>query len=232
MAKLLPYTAMSVKVLQQTPDPGKMLKRAVDITMKSDFTDYKAAAASGQLCKFIMTAEHTSLFEHCVMTIFIQNASRSFLAQITRQRTFSPTSGSQHYQDYRDYPMMVHPQVLEHAPTMALFNCSFNESVGWYAEAIDKLGVPPEEARQLLPNACAVNYMVTMDVRNILFFLRQRLCHRNVYEMRIFANILRGLCLIWWPEVFANSGPACFADGKCNQGKMACGRPWRTDEPI
>ena len=165
------------------------------------------------------------------MTIFIQNVSRSFLAQITRQRTFSPTSGSQHYQDYRDYSMMVHPQVFENPEVYGLFQDCLNDNVLYYKEAIDTFGVPPEEARQLLPNACAVNYMVTMDVRNILFFLRQRLCHRNVYEMRIFANRLRDICVTWWPEVFINSGPPCY-NGLCNQGKIACGRPWRTDEPI
>jgi len=97
-----------------------------------------------------------------------------------------------------------------------------------YTQMINN-GVPIEEARQVLPNACAVNYLWTIDARNLYFFLRQRMCKRNVTEMQTFAKEVWGCLNNYWPELAECCGPYCHPTGKCNQGRMSCGDPYKPE---
>ena len=215
MPEIKSYEDMSVEFISSTDNPAGLVGLALNLTMKSD-PDALVNAISDDLAQFLVDAEHTSPLEHVGYTFLIQNVSRSFLAQITRQRTFKPTSGSQHYQNYSDYPVVVHKSLVDDPDVLR----AVDESTEAYARLIAK-GVPPEEARQVLPNACAVNYLVTCDARNLWFFLRQRSCNRNVTEMRIFASRVLSLVQPHFPQLFSYAGPQC-SNGKCLQGKMQC----------
>ncbi len=208
---------MSVELLEASPNPAAKVAIAMGITMHSD-PERIMKPISKELAFKLIEAEHESLFEHVGYTFLIQNVSRSFLAQITRQRTAKPTSGSQHYQDYRDYPCMVHEHMMGDLPRIAL-----EDSVSAYSTLVDE-GAPPEEARQLLPNACAVNYLLTIDAWNLYKFLRKRLCNRNVAEMRIFSSLVLSLVKEHFPALFDNCGPQCTEPRGCQQGllKMQC----------
>jgi len=215
MAKLQDYKQMQVGLLQATHNPAAHVGIALSITMKND-PEAEIRCVSESLCGKLIKAEHTSLFEHVVYCFLIEGVSRSFLAQITRQRTASPTSGSQHYQIYSDYPMAINTDFNAHLyPALEHSLDSYNDAI--------KAGVPREEARQVLPGACTVNYMWTIDARNLMFFLRQRLCNRNVKEMRIFAERVLSLAREHFPELFNNVGPQCYMDA-CQQDllKMQC----------
>lgn len=218
MPELKSYEEMKIEMIEASPNPAAKVGLALSITMKQD-PESTIHPVSKKKSKYLLDAEHSSVFEHVIYTFLIQNVSRSFLAQITRQRTASPTSGSQHYQDYEDYDCMVHEDMLGDFPRLAI-----EDSVGAYAHLTEN-GCPKEEARQVLPNACATNYLWTIDARNLMFFLRQRCCNRNVTEMRIFANRVLSLVEEHFPSLFKNVGPQCFMDkayGGCKQGPMAC----------
>lgn len=214
------YNDMTVEMMHATPYPAELLALAMSITTQAKddeipplFTESKA--------HFLVEAEHTSLFEHVVYTFLIQGVSRSFLAQITRQRTASPTSGSQHYQDYSDYPCTVHPDLVTSDPVNHALDDSYTQYARLIAEGVDK-----SEARQVLPNAACVNYLWTIDARNLFFFLRQRLCYRNVAEMQLFAEKVLTLVKEHFPQLFGWAGPQC-AFGECKQGPMQCNfGPW------
>ncbi len=93
-------------------------------------------------------------------------------------------------------------------------------------------GVPIEEARMVLPNACAVNLIWTVNARALIGFFKQRLCRRNVEEMQIFAGKIWGEVNDYWPEFAQCCGPYCYPSGKCNQGKMSCGRPYKPFQSL
>lgn len=224
MPEIRSYQDMEVEILRSTDYPAELTGLARDITMKQDPED-DIKPVTKKNCRFLLDAEHGSLFEHVVYTFLIQNVSRSFLAQITRQRTASPTSGSQHYQDYSNYPCVVHPAVADDDTLRNIHSVNFGNSFGDYHHVIHQYGMPPEEARQMLPNAAGVNYLWTIDALNLAKFLRQRLCNRNVMEMRVFANKVSSLVRDHFPELYNNVGPQCFQDahfGGCRQGFMQC----------
>ena len=214
--KIQTYDDIIIEVNRKTDHPANVVCMAAAQTQVMAPVEYNDA----ELIKYLVTAEHHSPLEHAVITFTIKGCSRSLLAQITRQRTFSFTSASQHYQDYSDWPCVINPACA----TGELLDINKNAFAACY-DAYDKLkqyGVPKEEARQVLPNACAVNITITADARNIMYFLRQRRCARNVDEMLQVADALRIICKDWFPELFNSvySGPPCVADGQCNQGKM------------
>lgn len=216
MPKIQTYQDMTVELMQSTPYPSTMVALAQSITMRSDNASEIKDLTHSQ-AKFLVDAEHMSLFEHVVYTFLIQGVSRSFLAQVTRQRTASPTSGSQHYQDYSDYPCTVHSDAL--SGPFDLVHDALTLSYGAYRELVKVM--PTEEARQVLPNAACVNYLWTIDARNLFYFLRQRLCNRNVTEMRVFANRVLSLVRSHFPELFKLAGPQCYK-GDCKQGFLQC----------
>ena len=216
MPRLQTYSDMSIDMLQATENPALMVKQAVAITMKQNFIS--PYGASSNLCKYLLEAEHTSLFEHVCYTFLIQGVSRSFLAQITRQRMSSFTSASQHYQLYNDYPCIVEVPSFR---MQTVLNSSFEA----YEELI-KDGIPREEARQILPNAAGVNILWTINARSLALFLRMRLCNRNVSEMHHFAMRILSMVKHHFPELFDHVGPQCFLD-TCKQGKFMCAEgPW------
>jgi len=213
------YDNVNVNMIRSTSNPQGLVSQARAITMKQDLSI--ASYMKEDDYKFLLDAEHTSLFEHVSYTFLISNVSRSFLAQITRHRMSSYTSGSQHYQNYSDYPLMVDDEVAQHPIAK---NDFMNTIKAYNVMVFD--GIPKEEARQILPNAMAVNLLWTVNARALINFLRLRLCNRNVKEMQGFANVVLKKCYAHFPELFMWVGPQCYMEGKCKQGKMSCGTVW------
>jgi len=235
MAVIQTYEDMKIKKLHCSPDPNYNLKCLADITQKrqemaqyisSEIRDKYQPTDTKTLIPYLLKANHTSLFEHMYISFGIEGISRSLLAQITRHRMASYTVSSQHYQNYANYPTTINKDL-------------YDKHFGSVADIFDKLddayqkliigGMPKEEARQLLPNAKCVNLVWTINARSLINFLNQRMCKRNVSEMRIFAEKIRTLAKIWWPTLFMLVGPDCKMKGGCTQGKMSvCTTPaWK-----
>lgn len=210
--KVLTYNDQKITVLRETKFPVILIGEAVSLTTGKSIKNHN------KTIKFLLTANHTSLFEHCSMTLFIENVSRSFLAQITRHRMSSFTSGSQHYQDYQDYPAVISPNLSNSQLEGVHLDC--DSACASYIQELDE-GIPREEARQVLPNAMAVNILWTINARSLINFLNLRMCKRNTKEMLIFAHKIHALCCNWFPELFEFVGPDCFMT-KCRQGAMSC----------
>lgn len=213
--KMKTYDHLKITVLQKTVDPDRMILYACSLTQKKDLPKEANEYNAASLIRYLFTANHTSPFEHCVATFLIENVSRSFLAQITRHRMGSFTSASQHYTTYDEFPNVLDPQTLTMEGVMEfLDNCD-----EMYKHLIS-VGIPKEEARQVLPNAKAVNLIWTVNARSLINFFNQRMCKRNVNEMYYFAMRLRHVCMMWIPELFDLVGPDCEVLGGCTQGKM------------
>ena len=215
---ILNYNDMTLIVLRQTEKPAALAQQACSLTQKRGLNI--GQELNPKLFKYLLRAEHTSVLEHNSLTLLASGISRSLLAQITRERHFSFTSASQHYQDYTDYPVTVSES------DNPVIRKALIQSHKAYKELLNS-GFKKEEARQVLPNAATVNLLITANARALVHFLRTRLCYRNVEEMQIFANKLLKICIDWWPTLFLYVGPPCFMDSICNQGKMQCNKgPW------
>lgn len=217
--ELNPYEVCHVSIENATPDPLKIVEYACQLTMKQFPGNVKGRKS---LIRFLLKANHTSVFEHVNYTIVFNNVSRSFLAQITRHRHASFTSGSQHYQNYKDYAFRCSAHVLtDKSKTMLMTNGL--ESCMFYYDLLIKDGVPHHEARQILPNGMEVRLMMTVNARSLINMLNLRLCQRNTEEMRVVMVLLHTELMKHFPELFKLVGADCYMS-KCKQGKMSCDR--------
>ena len=221
--KVQNYGDMEVRLIVCTEGMYYTISLARAITMKQDTSNINHMQPADY--KFLLVAEHTSLFEHASFTFLLSGISRSLLAQITRHRICSFTAGSQHYQDYSDYPLVIDSSISNTTNLKKSFEGALEHSMLTYENAILR-GTPKEEARQVLPNAMAVNLLWTINARSLVNFLRLRLCKRNVKEMRVLAEKVWRICYDVLPELFIWVGPQCFMDGVCKQGKMSCGEKY------
>ena len=226
--KIQTYNDIEIDVLSQSDASSRIMKLACDVTQKRKIDLSKSVSEA--LITYLNKAGHTSIFEHGSMTFLAKGISRSLLAQVTRQRHFSFTSASQHFQDYRNYPMSLRfdwddfdfeSESEDATLRKNLYEDALNRALKSYQQLIS-LGELPEEARQVLPNACTVNLVITANPRALCEFLNTRLCKRNTEEMLTFARKLQIVCLNWIPEIFKYTGPDCIRIDQCNQGKMAC----------
>jgi len=213
------YSDIKVSLIKSDDNYLDILSLAANITMKKDFKDFNKDKIHKTI-KFMLDADHTSVFEHINYTFLIEGASRSYLAQQTRHRIASYTSGSQHYQNYEDYSANVidslDPQLKK------LYKESIERSIDDY-KMLMELGMKKYEARQVLPNGMQNNLMITINARSLINLFRLRLCYRATEEIRVVTTKMYNLCLNHFPELFQYIGPPCVMSNKCNQGKMTCG---------
>lgn len=84
-------------------------------------------------------------------------------------------------------------------------------------------GIPPEDARFVLPNAAKTNLVVTMNARSLLNFFELRCCTHAQWEIRTLAyRMLREVRKVA-PLIFKNAGPPCVHRGVCPGEDTSCG---------
>lgn len=214
------YSSMKVNLVRSTEQPLELIKQVCNVSMKKVNIDETAPDASAKLVEYLYKANHQTPLEFATMTFAFENVSSAFLAQITRHRTGTFMSSSQHYQNYSEYPMVMSEQAWK--------NDLVHETLHSVLSAYDTLvrgGMPVEEARMILPQACTRVIYWQVNARNLAHFLNLRLCRRNVEEMSMAAEAVWNLAMGYLPELFMHVGPDCMF-GKCSQGKLSCGRPY------
>ena len=68
-----------------------------------------------------------------------------------------------------------------------------------------------------------------MNARELNNFFNLRCCNRAQWEIRDIAWKMRDEVMNVAPALFKNSGPACL-HGKCSEGAMTCGNPYKEDK--
>ena len=76
-----------------------------------------------------------------------------------------------------------------------------------------------ENARYVLPNACEAKIQVTMNVRALFNFFKERLCDRAQEEIRDMAYEMWLACMEIAPTIFKYAVPTC-VHGKCKEGEI------------
>lgn len=97
----------------------------------------------------------------------------------------------------------------------------FKESDKKLYSKFEKIAI--ENARYVLPNACETKIQVTMNVRALFNFFKERLCDRAQEEIRDMAFEMWKVCMEIAPTIFKYAVPTC-VHGKCKEGSMSCGK--------
>lgn len=124
-----------------------------------------------RLVKQIVSHGHTSTLEHVNFTFAVSGVSRALLAQLTRHRIgFAYSVQSQRYVREREMFDFITPPSIEDT---AEYDKIMEEIYLGYKKLLD-LGVKPEDARFVLPNAATTNITMTLNLRAFLDFYSKR----------------------------------------------------------
>lgn len=219
---------MNVILLTHTPEPEKIVAAAAKLcySQKADIQtlmDGLDTEATNKFIEKLMAMHHESPLEHVSFTFAIEGISRALLAQITRHRIASFSVRSQRYCSEEDFDSIIPDPIYQDPKKRAVFRSAMADIKIAYNELQD-LGSKNEDARSVLPNACATRMIVTMNLRELLHFFNLRCCVRAQTEIRELANRMLILCKEVSPVLFTHAGAYCEALGYCPEGNMSCGR--------
>jgi thymidylate synthase (FAD) len=220
---------MDVVLLYSTPDPERSVAAAARLCYApigaTELLDTMSESAVRRVLKTIIDSGHHSALEHASYTFAVDGVSRAMTHQLVRHRLASYNQQSQRYVSFAEAPDFVMPPAVAEDPDAAeRFAAAVDTAFCAYRDLID-LGVEPEDARYLLPNATETKIVVTMNVRELLHFFELRCCNRAQWEIREVAHRMLGLAEQTAPYIFMDAGAAC-RRGPCPEGKMTCGDPY------
>lgn len=219
---------MYVALLWHTPNPEKAIASAAKlcyyeqadiVSLIQGFNDKDAE----KYIRMLLDAGHLSPFEHASFTFGVEGVSRSLLAQVTRHRIASFSVRSQRYCSEEQFSYILPPSIKD-KPFCERQYKQFMESVSFMYKALLVNGIPKEDARMVLPNACCTRFEVTMNVRELYHFFNLRCCSRAQWEIRELANAMLKGCKLVSPVLFEHAGASCVSKGYCTEGKKSCGK--------
>ncbi|MDR1015756.1 MAG: FAD-dependent thymidylate synthase [Coriobacteriales bacterium] len=220
---------MQVSLLYHTPNPERAVATAARLCYAplgaAELMEGMSDERAGKVLATIMKSGHFSALEHASYTFAVDGVSRALTHQLVRHRLASYNQQSQRYVTFSDDPEVVLPQtVADDAEALSAFNTAIDVAYATYTQLIEA-GIPAEDARYVLPNACVTKIVVTMNIRELLHFFEVRCCHRAQWEIQELAHRMLELAAPTAPYLFLDAGAVC-RRGPCAEGKMTCGDPF------
>jgi len=195
-------------------------------TCYSELLPYQITPLSSEerdaFIKKVLGFGHHSIMEHVAFTFGISGISRACSHQLVRHRIASYSQQSQRYVAF-DSPQVIIPQSIKNIPKALDKYTKIAETIFDAYHDFLELGIPAEDARFLLPNACPTNLVMTMNGRELLHFFNLRCCNRAQWEIRALAKEMLLEVQASSPVFFNSAGPSCVTD-ICKEGSMTCGK--------
>lgn len=220
---------MQVSLLYHTQDPERAVATAARLCYApigaAELMESMSEEQVQKILRVIMNSGHFSALEHASYTFAIDGVSRALTHQLVRHRVASFNQQSQRYVTMSGDPEVVIPESVSNDPELlATFNTAIDTAYNAYQALIDA-GVPAEDARYLLPNACSTKIVVTMNIRELLHFFELRCCRRAQWEIQDLGSKMLELAAPTAPYIFMDAGAPC-RRGSCPEGTMTCGDPF------
>lgn len=220
--------AISVKLTRVTEDPILAIEEAASNCYNSE------ATGDGKIMNHCIKSGHTSVTEFCDFTFHIEGVSRALSHQLVRHRMASYAQRSQRYCSEDGFEYVTPLTIKNKACGLTEYNNLMDKIQDIY-EYLQGIGVPNEDARMVLPNACTTCIEVKMNLRALMNFMNERLCTCAQWEIRELAFEMRRVIVNKYPELEPYLVPKCEKYGKdfgfCNESKSrSCGRHPRLQE--
>lgn len=159
---------------------------------------------------------HESVLEHISFAFAVEGVSRALTHQLVRHRIASYSQQSQRYVDMskNNYPS-IKPKTIKDSERY-ITDLFYNRSALSVNDAFDKLiklakytyreminqGIPKEDARYVLPNACTTKIVITMNARELRHFFKLRCSKHAQWEIREMAKEMLELSYDIAPLIF------------------------------
>lgn len=215
---------MKVTLLAEPNKPWKQIWAAYRVCYSANAPEpasiTEQAAKSFVLRMLDEHPSHTSPLEHVAWQFLIDDISRACSHQLVRHRV-----GISFAQQSQRYVKMNEESYV--TPKLGL------KAEGVYKEAMTSAwrayrdlltcGVPAEDARYVLPNACTTRMVVTINLAALLHLGDLRLCERAQWEIRQLVIAIRREISAHHPEIAARIRTVCDVTrtGRCPEGESA-----------
>ncbi len=199
---------MNVTLIQATPNPIDTIATIASICYDSDPKNPLG------LVKHLYRNGHHSVFEHIYFTFKIEGISRACSHQLVRHRHCSFTQRSQRYCSEDGFKVIV-PSTIDHLDNNGCFDGLMGTIANTY-EGFQRFGIPNEDARYVLPNACASSLYLSCNLRELIHIANERLCTRAQWEIR---DLVKQMVSLVPTELQFMLVP------KCKSGRIICNSP-------
>ena len=200
---------MNVTLIQATPDPITVLSDIASICYDSEPKDPL------KLVTHLYKNGHHSVFEHIYFTFKIEGISRACSHQLVRHRMCSFTQRSQRYCSEDGFLVALPDSIGDSPDAFDEYNESLTDIRQAYAN-LQHLGVPNEDARYILPNACCTDLYLSCNLRELIHICNERLCSRAQWEIR---ELVKKMVALVDPKLKFMLVP------KCKSGRIICNTP-------
>ena len=223
---------LKVILLGYTPNAEQIIASAIRLCYSKlsakELFEKISAKRRIQLINQVINSGHTSTIEHALFTFAVEGVSRTYSHQQVRHRIASYSQQSQRYVDFSDddsFQYIIPPSISAKKDLKKEFIKDMEHIYKRYQHYAQN-GIPAEDARFVLPNACETKIVVSMNPRSLFNFFKERECLRAQWEIRNVANQMHKLVSKIAPNIFKHVGPSCEMDLICRQGKRSCGK-WK-----
>jgi len=191
-------------------DYAKLIETAGRSCYKSE--DRITNESAPRFIRSIIKRGHESVIEHCSVTYRI-TCSRACSHQLVRHRIAAFSQESQRYCDYGKlgFQVIMPPTIDNHVLARVCFVNQVREAYSNYL-ALREYGIPPEDARFLLPNASKTEVVTTFNLRQWRHVFNERLLNPHAqWEiksiMRDIAYELNNYIPIFFEDIVEKLSP-------------------------
>ena len=173
-------------------DPRKLIVLAIKVSAgkvsRKGFEYYVKLYPKEKISELTkISYKFPSVLEHVVFTFLITDISRVTSHQLVRHRIASYTQESQRY-SVVDKKFVVPPS-LNSQEAAKLFNDVINKAFEVY-ESLMGMGIKPEDARFVLPQAVKTTILMTVNLRELLHIACLRLSKDAQWEIREVVRLM------------------------------------------
>ena len=197
---------MKVTLIQATPNPIETIAHIASICYDSDPKNPLG------LVKHLYRNGHLSVMEHIYFTFKIEGISRACSHQLVRHRHCSFTQRSQRYCSEDGFKVILPPSIEKNYSSECDYDHIVRDIDETYAE-LQNSGIPNEDARYVLPNACETSLYLSCNLRELIHMSNERLCRRAQWEIR---ELVKQMVALVVPELHFMLVP------KCQSGRIIC----------
>lgn len=171
----------------------------------------------------VISSGHYSTIEHIQVSYAISGISRACSHQLVRHRHMSFSQKSQRYVEEKGQFKYIVPKSIEKdKELLKKFNSYMETTSKFYREMVE-LGIKPEDARSILPNATSTSMVTSLNLRELIHLCNLRLCTRAQDEIREMTNQMAKCLVEVEPWLKPYLVPKCERLGFCDEHK-SCGR--------
>ncbi len=188
---------MEIELIAVTPDPEAVIELAARTCYMSQ--ERMRPGSAPALLPKLLASGHESPFEHAGATFRIRGCSRAMTHQLVRHRLLAVSQKSQRYVSEQGFEYVTPPSMQgEH-------RAEFDRDMATIREMYcrwKRRGVRNEDARFVLPNACATEIMISGNFREFRHIFRVRCSPHAQWEIRQACRIMLSKLLDIAPAVF------------------------------